>query len=410
MPDRQEDALAPTTDHPAGGSRATVRAKRSSLIAVLVALLLTTLFTLTLQFRASVSDAVVRRDPLPVSAAQFTEQAGYQRERSFLGLVRAGRVSNLGFERSGLVSELQVREGSEVQRGDVLASLDTARLTARRDAMAADLERVQAELELARLQETRQLDLQSTGAVSEAAVDETRLGAKALAAQLANVRSQLRGLEIDLEKSVLRAPYAGTVAQRLVESGAVVNAGSTVLRLVAADRREAHIGVAVEQTQMLRPGERYSLALRDVTFTASLRSIRPDVDPRTLTATAVFDLPAEVNGLEGEPVELRLAETVNMLGGWIPLSALIEGERGLWTVMQLVDQEGVLVTSRQLVEVLDVQGSRAFVRGSLPDGAGYIADGVHRIALGTPVVAIDDTVAALASPVAEAGKTVEKGN
>ena len=136
---------------------------------------------------------------------------------------------------------------------------------------------------------------------------------------------------------------------------------------------------------MLNPGEVYPLTLRGVEFAARLRSIRPDVDPVTLTATAVFELPDEAQGLDGEPVSLALQERVEIRGGWLPMSALLEGERGLWTVLRLRDADGQKVGVREAVEVLEVKGNRAFVRGTLGDGQHFISDGVHRIAPGTPV-------------------------
>ncbi len=367
----------------AGSRRRTSR--RATLMALGVAAGVTALLTLALHGRVSMDEAPVARAPIPVSVASFATQDSYRREVSFLGLVRAGRKSDLGFEVPGSVASLAVTEGSSVSAGQVLARLDTAQLEARREAVAADFQRVTAELELARIKAKRQRDLQATGAVSEEAFDETRLRAQALEAQLDSVQAQLRGIDIDLEKSLLRAPYDGVVAQRLVNAGAVVNVGMPVLRVVAAGSREAHIGIAAEQTALLTPGQAYRLVLRGETHTAPLRSIRPDVDPATLTATAVFELPDMARGLDGEPVTLRLEEEVASSGGWLPVSALLEGERGLWTVLRLESTEAGAVSVREAVEVLDVRGSQAYVRGSLAAGQTYITDGVHRVAPGTPV-------------------------
>ncbi len=363
--------------------------RKTSLLALGVAVGSVALITLALHGRVSLDETTATRAPTPVPVAQFTTQDSYRREVSFLGLVRAGRKSNVGFEVAGSLAQLEVTEGSTVSSGDVLARLDTAQLDARREAVAADLQQVTAELELARIKAKRQRDLQATGAVSEEAFDETRLRAQALAAQLESVRAQLRGIDINLEKSVLRAPYDGVVAQRLVDTGAVVNIGVPVLRLVAAGSREAHIGIAAEQTALLEPGQSYRLVLRGQTFEAPLRSIRPDVDPTTLTATAVFELPDAARGLDGEPVTLRVEETVASAGGWLPVSALLEGERGLWTVLRLESTEDGEVSVREAVEVLDVKGNLAYVRGSLAAGQRYITDGVHRIAPGTPVQVLD---------------------
>ena len=359
--------------------------RKTSLVALGVAAGAITLITLALHGRVNLEQETATRAPMPVPVASFSTQDSYRREVSFLGLVRAGRKSDLGFEVPGSVALLEVTEGSTVSTGDVLARLDTAQLEARRQAVAADLQRVTVELELARIKAKRQRDLQATGAVSEEAFDETRLRAQALEAQLESVQAQLRGIDIDLDKSVLRAPYDGVVAQRLVNAGAVVNVGMPVVRVVAAGSREAHIGIAAEQTALLEPGQSYRLVLRGESFDAVLRSIRPDVDPATLTATAVFELPDAARGLDGEPVTLRLEETVASTGGWLPLSALLEGERGLWTVLRLETTDGGAVSVREAVEVLDVKGNLAYVRGSLAAGQRYITDGVHRVAPGTPV-------------------------
>lgn len=365
-----------------GGRRSKLK---TTLIAVGGAIALTVVLTSLLHTRVALDADEAVKQPLPVPVEEFVLQDSYQREVSFLGLVRAGRASNIGFEVPGSVAELKVREGSIVEQGAVLAQLDTAQLSARRSAVAADLSRVEAELELAKIKAKRQRDLQATGAVSEEAFDETRLRARALEAQLENVRAQLAGIDIDLEKSTLRAPYAGVVAERLVNEGAVVNMGTPVLRLVADGEREAHIGIAAEQTALLEVGAVYPLVLRGQRFEATLRSIRPDVDPQTLTATAVFALPENVQGFDGEPVNLKLAETIESYGGWLPMSALLEGERGLWTVLRLDSSAERPVAVREAVEVLEVQGERAFVRGTLIDRARVVTDGVHRVTPGTPL-------------------------
>jgi len=368
-----------------GVSRRRQSGRVTTAVAIAMAIGLTGMLTLALRAGDDVDKAVEQRAPIPVPVARFSLTEGYSRAMSFLGLVRAARTSNVGFEVPGAVAQVPVREGSEVNAGDVLARLDTAQLETRREAVAADLARIEAELELARIKAGRQRDLQRTGAVSEEAFDETRLRAQALQAELESVRSQLRGIDIDLQKSVLRAPYAGVIAERLVNSGAVVNPGTPVMRLMASGGREAHIGIAAEQAGLLTAGETYSLMIRDERVQARLRAMRPDVDAITLTATAVFDLPGDVAALDGEPVKLLVQPRVSVRGGWVPLSALLEGSRGLWTVLRLESRDGGAVALREAVQVIEVQDDRAYVRGTLPDGAGFIVDGVHRVAPGTPV-------------------------
>ena len=84
------------------------------------------------------SDAIATDNFLPVKMHHIEIQDNYIKERVFIGRVEAGRLSDLGFETGGNVSEIKVDEGSSVKKGDILATLDTDRLEAiRKEAVAA---------------------------------------------------------------------------------------------------------------------------------------------------------------------------------------------------------------------------------------------------------------------------------
>jgi hypothetical protein len=74
-----------------------------------------------------------------------------------------------------------------------------------------------------------------------------------------------------------------------------------------------------------------------------------------------------------------------LAGGWLPISALLEGKRGLWTVLRIDSSGEQYSTLREAVEVLDIQQDKAYVRGTLPDGSMVVASGMHRITPGTPI-------------------------
>ncbi len=251
------------------------------------------------------------------------------------------------------------------------------------------MEQAAAELELARARTERQAPLKDSGAISAQTFDDTRLAQKALLSGLESARAQLHALDIDLEKSVLRAPYAARIGRRLLDRGAVTQPGTPVFTLVAAGKREAHIGIAVEQAAFLEPGTIYALSWRGKRIEARLRAVRPDVNPVSMTTVAIFELPPEVTAFDGEPVSVRIPREVVADGGWLPMSALLEGERGVWTVLALEGQEARTTTRREVVEVLHVSGDRAYVHGTLNDGDRVVADGIHRIAPGTVVRALN---------------------
>ncbi|MEL0306585.1 MAG: biotin/lipoyl-binding protein, partial [Halieaceae bacterium] len=94
-------------------------------------------------------------------------QAGFQREANYLGLIKAGSDSDIGFEVAGVLTALPATEGKRVAPGEVLAQLGTDRRQARLDAASAGYERVVAERSLADSRERRFASLLTDGSVSQ---------------------------------------------------------------------------------------------------------------------------------------------------------------------------------------------------------------------------------------------------
>ena len=86
------------------------------------------------------------RAPMPVAAVIYAQQPNFTRDANYLGVVRAGSDSVVGFEVAGVLTSLPATEGMRVAPGDVLAQLGTDRRQARLNAATATLERVTAEI------------------------------------------------------------------------------------------------------------------------------------------------------------------------------------------------------------------------------------------------------------------------
>jgi len=323
--------------------------------------------------------------PLPVEVVTFTSEDSYLRTGSFMGVVRAANDSIVGFEVAGTINTMAAREGQHVQAGTPLAALDTDRRQAQLRAAEAELNRLESQLELAQLQFKRVTDIEQRGLASQQELDEARLNANALLASKTAMHARLDSAKLEIEKSTLLAPFDGVVAERLAHEGAVVNAGSPVLRLVASSAFEAHIGVPSEVGATLQVGKSYRLTVAGVQVSARLRAIRNDVDAATLTVGAVLELPPETRLNAGENVVLELEEAVSAHGGWVPMSALIAGDRGLWNVLVVEKRDGHAIALRESVEVVYNREDRAFVRGTLRENALVIATGLQRLSPGSRV-------------------------
>jgi membrane fusion protein, multidrug efflux system len=316
--------------------------------------------------------------------------------------VRAGRTSTLGFRHAGEVRHIHVQEGDTIAAGALLAELDAEPLRAAREQALAGLRHAEAQLlvaeaavELARETTRRHQDLLEKGHTSAQRFDEVRLDLAAREAQVnvaqaerARAQAGLRVADVDLDRSRLLAPYPARIQTRHADEGAMLVPGQAVLRIVEEGRREARIGLPVEVAGTLETGASYTFRNGGDTLHGTLLHLLPEVDARTRTLTALFDLPHSESALPaGSLIELILTRPIADAGFWLPLAALSEAQRGLWSVFVVVSDGNDDRIERRLVEVLHSAENRVFVRGTLADGDAVVATGTQRIVPGQVVVA-----------------------
>lgn len=391
--------------------------------------------------RSTPTETVEAAQVLPVETTVLAASDSYTTRRAYTGELVARRSSDLGFERAGKAIALLVDEGDVVEAGAPLARLDVRDLEVQRQQLEAQRRQVLAQLqeletgprgediasaqaavsdlsnqlELARLQEQRRAELYEKGAVSREEWDERRFGANAIADRLAQAQSQLaelqngtrqeqvaaqvaqvdqidaqiEAIDVSLDKSVLLAPFSGEISQRAIDEGAVVSNGQTVVSLVENSAVEARVGVPVEVAQRLAVGESLPVSVGGRSYPATVTAKLPALEVNSQTVTVVLALEDGASVVMGETARLAIAQTQSTAGYWLPSTALIAGDRGLWSVYVLGDREqNGYRASRRDVEVLYTEGGaggdaeRAFVRGLVEAGDRVITGGTHRIVAG----------------------------
>lgn len=384
---------------------------------------------------------------LPVETIGVELVKSYEVSRTYTGEVASFRASELGFERAGKLIWLGIDRGDKVSVGTPIAKLDTSNLEAQRlqliaqkDQAIALLKELQAGPRTERIaaarasvrdieqllalegkRRSRREYLYTEGAISKEQLDEVAFNANALSerlqaansnlnelvngtrseqleAQQAVVRqleARIKDLEIIISKSTIKAPFTGTISARRFDEGSVVNAGQAVVRLVENAKPEVEIGIPLQEIYQLQPGSKQRVKIGDKTYQAKLSSILPEVDPATRTRTAILDLEPSAASLvaPGEVARLKSAKTIATKGYWLPVTALVRGDRGLWSCYALMEveksQNASLALSestaktyrveRRNIEVLHTQNERVLVRGMLKEGDSIIVNGTHRI-------------------------------
>jgi len=324
--------------------------------------------------------------PMPVTVERFELETSYSASTRFLGIIEAASDSNIGFEVAGVLSTLEARDGDFVTTGQLLGRLDIRQQSAALALAKAQEKEVAAQLELAKLNLQRVDSLLAQSLISQREADDARLTVEATQARLETTQASVRNAEIVIEKSELRAPFDAVVSKRITEPGSIVGPSVPIVRLVSVGEREAHVGISPKFANMAVVGESYTLYAEGKAISAKLRSVGADVDPQTLTVLAVLTLPKDQSVRVGQTVALEFEERVNETGGWLPITALLEGDKGLWTVLVTKENAaGELITARESVEIVYSEGERVFVRGTVADETNVVASGMQRLSPGSPV-------------------------
>ena len=324
---------------------------------------------------------------LPVEVTRIQPESGYTMERIFTGRVQAKRDSVLGFELAGRLADVKVDEGNRVTTGMLLAELDIDRLQSRRDELLAALAEAEANLALANATLKRMRGIVDQGGVSRQGLDEANEGQRAANAALQLAKQRIASIDVELDKSRLYAPFDGTVVARLADEGRVLDTGEPIVRIQEGTAPEIRVGVAGSAVHQLTPGKVYRLTWQGRDLQARLRAVLPLREATARTIDALFD-PLESNPalLPGDIVSLALPSHIDQPGFWLPLTALTEGQRGLWSILiaEPNDQAPELLAAshridRRTVDVVHQTADRVFVRGALGDNDLIVTTGLQRI-------------------------------
>lgn len=319
-----------------------------------------------------------------VVTVRVEPQSEYRVEREFAGEVQAGQSSLLGFEFSGRVSELGVNIGDPVEAGEVLARLDVQLLESERDELSAQRAELDAEFDTALRNLERIRRLQAERLASERELDELTGRTRVLQASLQRIDAALEANRIRFEKSALRAPFAATVAERRVDTGAVVSPGVPVFSLVQQNVREVRSGIPLGLARNLAEGDVVTVRSAAGDTRGEVISVAPVVDQATRSRTVRIRVQADWS--PGELAYVALETPENLAGAWLPDTAVTEGVRGTWIAYAAVDAGDATATlEARSVVIHHVRGGEIYVSGALKPGERVVAAGMHRLTPGQRV-------------------------
>lgn len=317
--------------------------------------------------KSEASAAVASSLPVDVKIAKETELTETE---AVAGSVVSNRTVDIMSELPKKVTAVLFKDGGYVSQGQVLYKLDDADIHAR-------LRQLQAELNLARINEHRLNELLKTETVRQEEYDVAL-------AKLQSLQAARDILQVELSKTSIRAPFSGTIGITKVFAGTLVSPGMPLVSLQEQSILKIQFTVPEKYLPLVKPGNKISftteLSAEKVAATVVSSEASVDVQSRNITVQATT---ANQDGkLKAGMSALIYFNTSaeNVKGIMIPTEALIPGGEG-YSVF-LVKNNAAVITP---VKIASRNEQEALISSGVANGDTVMISNILRAGDGVPV-------------------------
>lgn len=195
------------------------------------------------------------------------------------GTIQANQVVELSTEASGIITDIYLEEGREVEEGDLLLKINDSELQAQK-------QRAEFRLNLAEQREDRQRRLLERGGISQEDYDATLNEVNVL-------RSEIQLINAQIDKTEIRAPFSGIVGLKYVSVGSYIGPTTRIASLQEVDPIKIDFSVPERYISRVTVGDKINFTVQgvDSTFTGEVYAIEPRIntDTRTLQIRAISE-------------------------------------------------------------------------------------------------------------------------
>jgi len=233
--------------------------------------------------------SLAQGDTLPALEAAFV------RSVAISGNVKAVRSAVIKARVSGEVQSISVREGEQVKRGQVLATLDTQDNQSRLEQARQQADAAKAQWQIAKRTLENNQALMAQGFISKIALDTSASNEAANKATWLAAKQAVKLARKGMEDTQLSSPISGLVSKRYVEAGERVNVDAKLLEVVDLSKLEIEASLKPEDVALIETGTRGTVTVDGLSEPVAVRvaRINPSATPGTRAISVYLSLKAQ---------------------------------------------------------------------------------------------------------------------
>jgi multidrug efflux system membrane fusion protein len=237
--------------------------------------------------------------------------------------------------------------GSKIEKGELLAAIDTPEVDQELSQARASREQIKAALGLAKISADRWANLRKTDSVSQQEADQQASGYQQALANMAAADANVRRLEeLESFKNVY-APFSGVLTKRNVDPGALINsgaqaAGKELFDIARIDPLRVYVSVPQAYAPNIKAGMKADVTLQEFPgqkFVGTVVRTADAIDPATRTLNTEVDVPNKGGKLlSGSFGQVHFATGTSVPRITIPVNAMLFRAQG--AQVAVVDKDG----------------------------------------------------------------------
>lgn len=244
--------------------------------------------------------------------------------QTFSGTLYYTTKSKIASEMEGLVKSFSFEEGQVLQKGEVLASLDSQILKSNIMAKSATIKAMRADLTRQERELHRSKSLFEKNSISQSSYDLVFYTTQQIQAQIEAATNELNTMNIQMEKMQIKTPFDSMVVQRDVAVGQWLAKGATVATLVNLQSIEAKVNVPTDFLQYIHTYKTFLARAGDKEIPISLKNVIPIADQATRTFPLIFNVPKNMGFIEGMRIDIDIPILKETQSLFVPRDAVIK--------------------------------------------------------------------------------------